>query len=112
MAGSTLDPDNVPAKPGRHTQKGHELGSLGPSDTSDSGSDMTGAGREVGDRDMDDTSDSRGTGEHLTAGKDPRIRPNEDRDVDRVVGGNEAGLGGGLDEAEEARRRKGPSRKR
>ncbi len=79
MAGSTLDPDNVPAKPGRHTQKGHDLASLGPSDTSDSGSDVTGAGREVGDR---------------------------------VVGGNEAGLGGGLDEAEEARRRKTPSRNR
>ena len=53
--------------------------------------------------DMDDTSDSRGTGEHLTAGKDPRIRPNEDRGADRVVGPGEAGLGTGLDEAEKAR---------
>ena len=42
---------------------------------------------------MDDSSDSRGTGEHLTAGKEPRIRPNQDRDVDRVVGADEAGLG-------------------
>lgn len=135
MAGSTLDPDNIPAKRGKHTQKGHDIASLGPSDTSDSGSDMKGpglvdddalhldrgtnedaeggrvgkieAGQAVGDRDMDDTSDSRGTGEHLTAGKDPRIRPNEDRDVDRVVGADEAGLGRGLDEAEEARKKPG-----
>lgn len=127
MAGSTLDPDNLPAERRRHTQKGHDVASLGPSDTSDSGSDMKGpglvdddalhmdrgtnedpeggtlgkieAGQAVGDRDMDDTSDSRGTGEHLTAGKDPRIRPNEDRDADRVV-----------DEAEEARKK--PERKR
>jgi len=132
MAGSsTLDPDNIPGRGRPHTQKGHDVASLGPSDTSDSGSDMKGpglveddalhldrgtnedpedgtlgkieAGQAIGDRDMDDTSDSSGTGEHLTAGKDPRIRPNEDRDVDRVVGADEAGLGGGLDEAELAR---------
>ena len=121
----------VPARKRRHTQKGHDVASLGPSDTSDSGSDMKGpglvgdnalpldrgtnedseagkvgkieAGAAVGDRDMDDTSDSHGTGEHLTAGKDPRIRPNEDRGADRVVGPGEAGLGTGLDEAEKAR---------
>jgi hypothetical protein len=138
MAGSTLDPDNIPAKRGRHTQKGHDVASLGPSNTSDSGSDMQGpglvdddalhldrgtnedpeggtlgkieAGQAVGDRDMDDTSDSQGTGEHLTGGKDPRIRPNEDRDADRVVDEGEAGLGRGLDEAELARKK--PERKR
>jgi hypothetical protein len=132
MAGSTLDPDNIPARRRRHTQKGHDVSSLGPSDTSDSGSDMKGpglvdddalhldrgtnedpeggtlgkieAGQAVGDREMDDTSDSRGTGEHLTAGKDPRIRPDEDRSTDRIVDGGEAGLGRGLDEAEMARR--------
>jgi hypothetical protein len=130
MAGSTLDPDNVPGRPRRKTQKGHDVKSLGPSDTSDSGSDMAGpglvdddvlpldrgtnedpeagrvgkieAGASVGDRKMDDTSDKDGTGEHLTAGKEPRVRANQDRDVDRVVGPGEAGLGGGLDQAEEA----------
>ena len=132
MAGSTLDPDNVPAKRKRHTQKGHDVASLGPSDTSDSGSDMKGpglvdddalhldrgtnedpeggtvgkieAGASVGDREMDDTSDASGTGEHLTAGKEPRVRANEDRDTDRIVKSDEAGLGGGLDQAEEAQR--------
>ncbi|HYY62688.1 MAG TPA: hypothetical protein VE756_15000 [Burkholderiales bacterium] len=106
--------------------------SLGPSDTSDSGSDMAGpglvgddalhldrgtnedpeggkvgkieAGASVGDREMDDTSDASGTGEHLTAGKEPRVRLDKDRDTDRVVRSDEAGLGGGLDQAEEAQR--------
>jgi hypothetical protein len=132
MAGSTLDPDNMPPRRGRKTVKGTDVKSLGPSDTSDSGSDMAGpgmvgddavhldrgtnedpeggtvgkieAGASVGDREMDDTSDASGTGEHLTAGKEPRGRTNADRDTDRVVKGDEAGLGGGLDQAEEAER--------
>jgi hypothetical protein len=131
MAGSTLDPENIPARRGRKTSKGHDVKSLGPSDTSDSGSDMAGpglvgadalplergtnedmeggtvgkieAGAGIGDREMDDTSDSAGTGEHLTAGIEPRIRANQDRGVDRIVGEGEAGLGAGLDQAEEAR---------
>lgn len=132
MAGSTLDPDNIPSRPGRHVPKGRDVKSIGPSDTSDSGQDMAGpgvvgagetlpldrgtnddieggtlerieAGAGVGDRDMDDNSDSRGTGEHLTAGREPRIPANRDLDFDRVVSGKEAGLGGGLDQAEEAR---------
>jgi hypothetical protein len=111
--------------------KGTDMKSLGPSDTSDSGSDMAGpgmvdddvlpldrgtnedpeggtvgkieAGASVGDREMDENSDAAGTGEHLTAGKEPRVRVNADRDVDRIVSDAEAGLGGGLDQAEEAR---------
>lgn len=131
MAGSTLDPDNIPARRGRKTVKGTDVKSLGPSDTSDSGSDMAGpglldddvlplgrgtnedpeggtlrkieAGASVGDREMDENSDAAGTGEHLTAGKEPRVRVNADRDTDRIVNDAEAGLGGGLDQAEEAR---------
>jgi hypothetical protein len=131
MAGSTLDPDNIPARRGRKMVKGTDIKSLGPSDTSDSGSDMAGpgmvdddvlpldrgtnedpeggtvgnieAGASVGDREMDENSDAAGTGEHLTAGKEPRVRVNADRDTDRIVNDAEAGLGGGLDQAEEAR---------
>ena len=131
MAGSTLDPDNIPARRERKTVKGTDMKSLGPSDTSDSGSDMAGpglidddvlpldrgtnedpeggtvgkieAGASVGDREMDENSDAAGTGEHLTAGKEPRGRVNADRDTDRIVDAAEAGLGGGLDQAEEAR---------
>lgn len=147
MAGrSTLDPENFPAGRKRKTLKGHDVKSLGPSDSSDSGSDMAGpglvgddvlrlgrgtnqdsemgkdnvadGGPSVGDLGMDDTSDRSGTGEHLTAGKEPKVRVNADRDADRVVGPEEAGLGGGMDQAEEARtgrtdeqsRKKGPSK--
>jgi len=60
------------------------------------------AGSSVGDLGMNDNSDRYGTGEHLTAGKDPNIRVNADRDTDRIVGPDEAGLGHGLDQAEEA----------
>ena len=133
MAGSTLDPDNFPV--GRNDRKmppGHDVRSLGPSDTSDSGSDMAGPGvvegdddmldldrgtnedsergqydavdgASVGDIDMDDTSDSSGTGERMAAGREPHIHVSGDIDVDRVVGAGEAGLGQGLDQAEEAR---------
>ena len=130
MAGSTLNPDNFPVGKGQRGPKGHDTRSLGPSDTSDSGSDMAGpglldddvlgldrgtnedseagrqnvanAGLSVGNPGMDDNSDSAGTGEHATAGKQPNIRPDADLDTDRIVGASEAGLGGGLDQAEEA----------
>jgi hypothetical protein len=61
------------------------------------------AGAGVGDNEMDENSDASGTGEHLSAGREPRVRPNSDRGLDRVVGADEAGLGAGLDQAEEAR---------
>jgi hypothetical protein len=131
MAGSsTLDPDNFPGARKQRNLKGHDTRALGPSDSSDSGSDMAGpglvdddalgldrgtnqdseagaddvadSGPSIGDLGMDDNSDRYGTGEHLTAGKDPRIRTDADRDTDRIVGADEAGLGGGLDQAEEA----------
>lgn len=107
MAGSTLDPENVPEgrRPKKHL-KGHDTKSLGPSDSSDSGSDLAAPGTDelVGDINMDDNSDRHGTGEHMSAGREPRVRINSDSDVDRVVESNEAGLGSGLDQAEEAQR--------
>ncbi|HKQ26258.1 MAG TPA: hypothetical protein VJT81_17550 [Burkholderiales bacterium] len=131
MAGSsTLDPDNFPGPQNLKLPKGHDTRSLGPSDSSDSGSDMAGpglidddalhldrgtnedteAGRNdiantglsVGDTDMEDNSDRYGTGERMAAGKEPNIRADGDYGTDRIVGEKEAGLGGGLDQAEEA----------
>jgi hypothetical protein len=127
---STLNPDAIATGRRRKAVQGHDVKSLGPSDSSDSGSDMAGpgvvdadaigldrgtnedmeggrhnvadAGPSVGDLGMDDNSDKYGTGEHLTAGKDPAVRVDGDRDTDRIVGADEAGLGGGLDQAEEA----------
>ena len=131
MSGSTLDPDELPLGKPRKTAEGHDTRSLGPSDSSDSGSDMAGpglidddalhldrgtnedieggdasaadAGTSVGNASLDSDTDKAGTGEHRTVGKEPRARPNADIEPDRVVGATEAGLGTGLDQAEEGR---------
>jgi hypothetical protein len=109
---STLDPDNLsnrePPRP-----KGHDIRSLGPSDSSDSGSDIASApaadddfplaDEELGAFGRDDDSDRYGTGERLTANREPGMRVNGDIEFDRVVDEGEAGLGGGLDQAEEAK---------
>jgi hypothetical protein len=78
--------DIVPLARRRKTPKGHDVRSLGPSDSSDTGADMVGQGP------LDDTSDRNRTGERMTIG------------TDRVVGPEEAGLGDGVDEAQEAER--------
>ena len=113
MSGSsTLDPDNFPDPPDRKLGSGHGTGALGPSDSSDSGSDVVGgpgltqgdnldlgsgttsdleastaggsAGPDVGDVDLDSDSDSSGTGERATAGRDTVARDGADIDVDRI----------------------------
>ena len=123
-----LDPDSLPegAEP---LPPGHDVRSIGPSDSSDSGSDLLGsgpvddeilgldrgtnedsesgqwsddAGAGIGDLEMDGTSDRSGTGERLAAGNDPHVRMGGDIAPDRIVSAEEAGLGGGLDQAEEA----------
>lgn len=131
MPRSTLDPDTLPTRRTRQGGTGHDTKALGPSDSSDSGSDMAGpglieddqdfldrgtnddlepgprnsadAGASIGDDGMDSNSDRYGTGEARTAGKEPRARSYADVDADRIVGADEAGLGEGLDQAEEAR---------
>ena len=109
---STLDPDNFPEAPDRTLGIGHGTGALGPSDTSDSGSDLIGAaglagedvldfdtgttsdleagsaggtaGPDVGDANLDSDSDSGGTGERAAAGRDSVARDGADIDVDRI----------------------------
>lgn len=108
--GSTLNPQG-----GRRpiTSKGHGTGALGPSDSSDSGSDIVGgpgigqadeflpldrgtntdlaagsgrggnAADDIGDGNLDSDSDSVGTGEHAAAGKDD-IATNRDRMPDKI----------------------------
>lgn len=97
----------------RNVTRGHGTGALGPSDSSDSGSDIQGgpglvegdvigldeagttsdqdlggrnAGPDIGDADLDSDSDSRGTGERRAAGRDPDERADLDRDTDRIQG--------------------------
>lgn len=109
---STLDPDNFPDPPDRTLGVGHGTGALGPSDSSDSGSDLMGAaglageeildlgsgttsdleassaggtaGPDVGDADLDSDTDSGGTGERAAAGRDSVVRDGADIDVDHI----------------------------
>lgn len=110
MATSTLDPENMP-EPDRELGKGHGTRALGPSDTSDSGSDVQGglrwadevdpgldkgtnedsdtaprdptAGPDIGDACLDSDTDAFGTGEHASAGRDEGFS-GADIDIDRV----------------------------
>jgi hypothetical protein len=77
--------------------KGHDIRSLGPSDSSDTGSDMVGTKAA-----LDSTSDRHGTGERATVGTEFEVNTGADISADRVIESDEAGLGGGLDQAEEA----------
>ena len=104
----------------RETQKGHGTGALGPSDTSDSASDIAGgpgiiegdvigldhgtnedletraptAGVDIGDSDLGSDSDSVGTGEHITAGRDPGGGANRDVLPDHIERIPDAGIDG------------------
>jgi hypothetical protein len=111
MASSTLDRTGEQAPV---VTKGHGTDALGPSDTSDSGSDVVGgpglardmdvlprtgstsdpipagsartAGPDVGDANLDSDSDAGGTGERAAAGRDSPFVPSRDIAPDRVVG--------------------------
>ncbi len=110
MADSTLDPDTLSGGRDRSLGRGHGTDALGPSDLSDTGSDMqgaglsgdeelgmdmdngstsdiersSGAGPDVGDADLDSDTDSGGTGERAAAGRDSVEADGEDIDVDAV----------------------------
>ena len=78
----------IPRRQGRADPK------IGPSDSSDTFSDRPNQSTDT---------DDAGTGERVTTGPDPHSELHNERGVDRVVDSSEAGLGGGLDQAEEAR---------
>jgi hypothetical protein len=67
---------------------------IGPSDSSDTFSDRPNESTDT---------DVGGTGERVTVGKNPHSELHNERGADRVVESSEAGLGGGLDQAEEGR---------
>src|SRR5437868_4775076 len=110
---STLTPENLPAGPDRRINKGHGTAALGPSDNSDSGSDLVGApglaqdaghfgleagntnedeesfagytaGPDIGDSNLDSDTDAEGTGERGAAGRDKVARDGSDIDTDHV----------------------------
>src|SRR5688500_9691712 len=85
MAGSTLNPENFPQggnSPG--APRGHDMSSLGPSDSSDSGSDLAGV----------PTAAEEGITLDRWAAEDIADEQTNDIDTDRVVDATEAGLGG------------------
>ena len=111
MADSTLDPDFLTGGRDRSLGRGHGTDALGPSDLSDTGSDLQGpglardvglgmeegttsdpdsslaggsAGPDVGDANLDSDSDSGGTGERAAAGRDSIEADGDDIDVDQV----------------------------
>lgn len=87
MAGSSsLDPDNFPQTPDRTLGRGHGTRALGPSDSSDSGSDVQGgsAAADIGDADLDSDTDAGGTGERAAVGRDNGAPDGADIDVDHV----------------------------
>ena len=57
---STLDPDNFPERPDRSLGKGHGIDSLGPSDISDTSSDVVGGPGFAGNLDPDQVLDFDG----------------------------------------------------
>lgn len=59
---------------------------LGPSDSSDSGSDVIGADAEIGDANIDSDSDRFGTGERTQAGLDTARRDAPDIAPDHIEG--------------------------
>jgi len=90
---SPKNPVRVPSE--NEMLKGRGIQHVGPSDSSDTGADMMGIDG------LDSTSDRQGTGERLTVDRD---LPGENADIrpNRIVRAEDAGLGGGLDQAEEA----------
>lgn len=97
MAGpEDFDIDSFLDESGTSIPKGHDIRSLGPSDSSDTGADMMGLGG------LDSTGDRHGTGERASAEEVTDEDDGIDIAPDHVVDAAEAGLGGGLDQAEEA----------
>jgi len=92
----TVDPDALLDQHGNEIGRGHDIRSIGPSDSSDSGSDMMGIGG------LDSTGDRNGTGERGSVEGDLDLDDTVEISADDIVNAEEAGLGGGLDQAEEA----------
>jgi hypothetical protein len=91
-----VDLDALLDESGGEIPKGHDIGSIGPSDSSDSGADMMGVAG------LDSTTDRNGTGERASLENDVEADAESDIGADGIVEAEEAGLGGGLDQAEEA----------
>jgi hypothetical protein len=86
MATSPLVPGSTSGQNDRRIRQGHGTDALGPSDSSDSGSDVHGFGaeRRIGDAGLDSDSDRSGTGERLGATPDAEFEEGSDIAPDRI----------------------------
>ncbi|MEO8313813.1 MAG: hypothetical protein ABI645_03365 [Pseudomonadota bacterium] len=91
-----VDLDSLLDESGNDLPRGHDIRSLGPGDSSDTGADMMGISG------LDSTTDRNGTGERASVEGDVGAGFERDIAADSIVEAEEAGLGGGLDQAEEA----------
>ena len=91
-----IDLDSLLDQSGNLIPKGHDIRSLGPSDSSDTGADMMGLDG------LDGTGDRQGTGDRADIEQDGDMDTAADIGADSIVDAAHAGLGGGLDQAEEA----------
>jgi hypothetical protein len=125
MADSTLDPENMP-EPDRQLGKGHGTNRLGPSDISDTGSDMQpgvhavdenmlgldrGTNEDADSHNIDvrGDSDAPGTGESSTAGRNADVDIAGDINVDRIEE-IDAGDNEGMEEVDQPPRRQPSAR--
>lgn len=77
MSKSTIDIENA-FEQDRELGEGHDIDALGPSDSSDSGSDMVGTPGRHGD------TDAAGTGERASVERSDNNTGMRDIDVDRI----------------------------
>ena len=107
---STLNPDEEPQQVVKQTSG--TTGALGPSDSSDSGSDIAGAKRhefdvdteldnhalEAGESELGSDTDRAGTGERAAADGDSTLDPDRDIEPDRILTPPTAAEDDGLDD--------------
>ena len=89
-----IDLDTLLDESGAEILRGGNASSVGPSDSSDSGADA------LDPESGESASDRNATGERASMESD--VIPDADIGADRIVTAEEVGLGGGLDQAEEA----------
>ena len=78
-----LDPASMAGRPDRDVRRGHGTKELGPSDSSDSGSDIS-EGADIGDASLDNDTDRSGTGERASASGHAEPEAGADIDTDHI----------------------------
>ena len=104
MTAGPLHPDNLTGGRDHEPLRGHDTRALGPSDSSDSGSDVAGRAGVASEGDLSSNSDRNGTGEAPTVPGDLVAADGADIDTDHVERMPEEGDGGEDEEGEDEAR--------